>query len=77
MAECRFYKVETRHIESKEIRADRQRDVITVRLPWCSHPKHSPVPREIATGTVGGAHHLRCEGSLAKCPLSPDQLKDV
>ncbi len=78
MSECEFYEVETKNIPSREIRGDRQRQApIIARMPWCAHPKHSPVDRLIATGTIGGGRRLQCGGSLAKCPLTEEQFKDV
>lgn len=77
MAECSYYRVDTKHLESREIRGDRQRGApIVARSPWCAH-KHSPVDREIATGTLGGGTKLECEGALAKCPLSDEQYDDA
>ena len=78
MAECDYYEVETKHIPSREIRGDRQRQPpIVARMPWCAHPKHSPVDRVIVTGTIGGGARLQCEGSFAKCPLTEAQFDDV
>jgi hypothetical protein len=78
MAECEHYEVETKNIPGREIRGDRQRQPpIVARMPWCAHPKHSPVDRVIATGTIGGGTRLQCEGSYAKCPLTEAQFGDV
>lgn len=78
MPECEFYEVETKNIPSRELRGDRQRQApIIARMPWCAHPKHSPVDREIAAGALGGGRRLQCEGSLAKCPLTEGQFNDM
>ncbi len=77
MADCKYYNVETREFESREIRPDRQRRPIVARMTWCAHPKHSPVDRKTATTTAGGGGRLQCEGMISKCPLSAEQFEDV
>lgn len=75
--ECPFYRVERKTLESKEIRADRQRDVQILKMPWCAHPNHSPVDRFAATKTIGGGSRLKCDGDRAKCPLTSDEFNDI
>lgn len=78
MSLCEFYHVETKIIPDKRIRADRSgrpRDIL--KLPWCSHPKHSPVDIEDAKRMLGGGTLLKCQGDSDKCPLSADQFVDM
>ncbi len=76
MSECEFYEEETRRIEGRSPMNTRQRQAATIaRMPWCSHPKHSPVDRVIATG-LGGGNRLGCGGDLDKCPLTEAQRLD-
>lgn len=75
MVECPYYQVAQRNIESRKIRVDRQRDVQTVHIPWCSH-KHSPAPQSLID-TVGSARILQCQGELSKCQVPPDKFDDT
>lgn len=75
--ECPFYEVETKAHESRQIRADRQRDIQIARIPWCDHPNHSPVDHKTATRVIGGGRLLKCGGDLTKCPLSAAEFEDV
>ena len=78
MTDCDFYQVTTKTLESKEIRPDRQRvSPQVVSMPWCQHPKHSPVDETDATRTIGGGRLLRCGGQLDQCPLSKEQYRDI
>lgn len=77
MAECPYYQVATKTLESREIRADRQRSVQVIKMPWCGHPNHAPVDEHTATRTIGGGSRLKCEGSKDKCPLTEEQFLDA
>jgi hypothetical protein len=78
MAQCPHYRVEKETLRSNEIRADRMpADVQVIRMPWCAHPKHSPVSKIDAT-SMGGANLLTCEGDWKnKCPLTRAQFLDI
>jgi hypothetical protein len=73
MPRCPYYKVESKTLRSREIHPAPPQ---TIYMPWCAH-KHSPVSKLTATRTIGGANHLKCEGDLKKCPLTPAQLVDI
>jgi hypothetical protein len=75
MSLCKYYHIERQHLECREIRADGQRNIQAVEIPWCSH-KHSPAPQRM-TGTIGSAHRLQCKGELAKCQVHSDKLADA
>ena len=78
MAECEYYKEDLIAIPSREIRRDRNGPAPSVaRIPWCTHPKHSPVDEKTAYGTVGAGNKLECEGDRGKCRLSTEQFEDV
>lgn len=83
MNACKYFKFEFKaKPKSKEIFADRQqRSSGEDRISWCSHPKHSQVDIEVARCAakdgVGSGNLLQCEGNLAKCLLTDDQLIDV
>lgn len=71
MSKCEFYRTEVKTVGRHQIRADRmpgppQRIV----MPWCAHPTDSPVPRDVATKTIGGGSRLTCGGDLSKCPIA-------
>lgn len=74
--ECPFYRVDRKELRSREIRADRMQDVQIVRIPWCGHPKHTPVTRQ-DTRVLGGARLLQCGGDLGRCPLTDEQFEDM
>jgi hypothetical protein len=74
MPQCPYFKVERTILRSREIPPAPPQ---TIHMPWCAHPKHSPVSKSTATRTIGGANHLKCEGDLKKCPLTPAQLVDI
>lgn len=76
MNDCEYYQVTTKPLESKTIRADRQRNVQFISIPWCEHPKHSPVDKFAATRTLGGGARLKCGGQIKDCPLSKGQFED-
>lgn len=77
MNDCEFYEEESKRIAGRNPIGNRQRQrPAVVCTPWCSHPKHSPVDREIATG-LGGGDRLQCGGDLDKCPLTEAQRIDV
>ncbi len=72
MSDCPYFHLKLT-LRSREIRPDQPLvNVKTILIPWCAHP-HSPVPKSQATGTVGGANLLRCEGLLTKCQVAPDK----
>ena len=72
MPRCPYYKVESKTLRSREIRPDRtEPPPQTILLPWCAHPKHSPVSKFTVTRTIGGANHRKCEGDLSKCQIVP------
>ena len=78
MEKCEFHKVETKVIPDQRIRNDRSgrpRDILE--MPWCAHPKYSPVPLEDAVGFLGGGTLLKCDGDREKCKLSVDQFIDI
>lgn len=78
MAECEHYEFETQSMPSREFPRDRQRRPPSfARIPWCAHPKHSPVEHKMATSALGGGQLLQCAGQFAKCPLTDDQFDDV
>ena len=78
MSICEYYHEETKSIQRRPMRSDRQRlPPMLIRAAWCVHPRHSPVHREIATGAVGAGNLLKCEGDLARCPLTQEQFNDV
>ncbi len=77
MTKCKYFKVETKPIRSKEMRADRQRPApIVVEIPYCSHPNHSPFNLKTAKTTICGPR-LQCEGDLDNCPLTKDEFNDA
>ena len=78
MAEWEYYKEDLIAIPSRGIRQDRHGPPPSVaRIPWCTHPNHSPVDEKTAYGTVGGGIKLECEGDCGKCRLSAKQFEDV
>lgn len=75
MPTCAFYQTARYDLDSRTIRADRQRNVQTVEVPWCSH-RHSPAPHR-RTAMVSAAHVLRCNGDFASCQVPPDKFPDT
>ena len=43
-------------------------------VPWCAHPKHSPVTREESRHLL--ELHLTCRGMLVDCPIR-DKYVDI
>ena len=78
MDECFYYKSDRKAIRSKEVRPDRQRQSLQIRVrSWCTH-KHSPVTKDEATKAIGGGKLLTCAGDLEKqCPLNDDEFADI
>ena len=78
MSECPFYRIEKVRIDrSREVTGSHNREPDQIAsVPWCSHPKHSPVPFQKTKG-MGGGHLLKCGGDIENCPLSHDQYSDV
>ena len=75
MTKCPFYQVERRYLVDDTIRADRQQDVRTIQIPWCSH-KHSPAPKSLIDA-VGSASVLQCVGDQGKCQVPSDKFGDA
>lgn len=76
MGECEYFKEDRKENESKEIRADRSRNIIVNKIPWCSH-FHSPVTLERARSFPVVGTLLKCGGDLDKCQIPLEQLEDV
>jgi len=72
---CPYYQVDSQQHRSRALRPDYVRRVTVVPIPWCGHPKHSPVSREDARG-LGRAGLLTCGGRLEDCPLSEEKYRD-
>lgn len=76
MNDCEYYNKDTKLLESKAIRPDRQRPASqTVIIPWCSHEK-SQVPKKIAHKVLGGGNLLKCEGDRHKCQIPEYRLNE-
>ena len=78
MDECLYYKSGRKAVRSKEVRPDREQQLLQIHVRnWCTH-KHSPVTKDEATKTIGGGKPLTCAGDLEnKCPLSPEEFADI
>ena len=78
MAECKYYQEDLIVIPSREISSDRQGPPSSVtRIPWCTHPRHSPLDEKTAYSTVGAGNKLDCKGDCNNCKLSAEQFEDV
>lgn len=73
--ECRYYQIERLTVEGRDLGDDALRDARVFEVPWCSHPKHSPLDRPTAMSLRTRA--LQCGGLYAHCPLSPGQFADA
>jgi len=59
------------------IRADRhQIPGETITRTWCEH-RHSPMTKDVATGTVGGRSRLTCGGNWDHCQVPEDKRDDM
>jgi hypothetical protein len=78
MSDCPYYKYQTQSIQRNPISSSRQpQKPEHTKIPWCEHPKHSPVSKVIATTALGGANQLNCGGDRNKCPLAKDLFEDI
>lgn len=79
MADCPYYHIEVKRVEGRGmLRSDRQRvPPMNIEMPWCAHPKHSPVDHLTATGTLGGGRLLKCGGDRKQCPLTQKEFDDA
>jgi hypothetical protein len=73
--ECRHYRIEKLTVEGRDFGADAPSDARIVEIPWCSHPRHSPLDQPTALSLQSRA--LQCDGALTRCPLSPAQFADA
>lgn len=70
--ECRFYGTEEEVLRSHEIGPQHGAPSIA-RLIWCEHPKHSPLPEQLArSGVLDATTRLPCGGETKACPLMVD-----
>jgi hypothetical protein len=76
MSQCQYYKVEKETLRSSVLGFGRDPLPPKINLiPWCNHPKHSPVSKSDAAELVGGGN-LTCEGDLDRCPIK-DKFRDI
>jgi hypothetical protein len=69
-----FYKADWKTIYSMEMHRQNQ---FNIKLPWCSHPKHSPAKLDKVKRGLGGGNVLRCGGSLDCCQIPEEKFTDV
>lgn len=75
MHDCPLYKIYVKQVASREVFPDRNmRPPIQIDIPWCAHPKHSPV-KEVQAQVR--PKPLICNGLLENCPLTDDQKHDI
>jgi len=72
--ECGYYRIERLTVGGRDTGGDALTAVRHVEVPWCAHPKHSPLdqPTALSLGNVA----LRCDGKVGRCPLSPSKFAD-
>ena len=76
MAYCKYYKHDITTIQREFMGGGRQRTAPGENvIGWCEHPKHSPLPRELAH-TPGAKSHLKCKGMFENCPIK-EVFEDV
>ena len=71
---CQFYEEQPNTTRRNFIGGDIQPFETTL-IPYCEHPKHSPVDIKEAC-LLGDARLLKCEGDLDKCPIA-DKWDDL
>lgn len=75
MGSCRYFRKDSRTIQSDEKLSHQQTPHVQVRRTfWCTH-KHSPVLTATAR-TFGGGSMLKCGGDLEKCQVPPEKFDD-
>lgn len=76
MAECDYYKYETKSIP-REYMTDGRLPTGSAenKTQWCEHPKHAHINREDAI--LLSERRLKCKGMLDKCHLTDREFEDV
>ena len=69
MPECRWYE-ERKETSRRRLLGDDPHHIPERLVAYCGHPRHSPSARP-------GADLLKCGGSYAKCPLTPEQRAEL
>lgn len=72
--DCPYYELERKTLERRPIGA-RQVKLQTIEIPWCAHPKHSPVGHFEAVNL--GGDKLKCGGDRGCCMLTLEQFHDT
>lgn len=75
MGLCQFFEIGFIDLPlSNEIGRQRIQTGSPKRICWCNHPGQS----EFNENSIRRFRNtLKCEGNLGRCPLSPEQLKNI